>query len=555
MNKKIIFLILALIFSISLFLRLYHIDLLSLYTDETNGHYWMSYQIVKPFSGIQSLFLKAFNATFTSSWFLGLTPYSVRLNSAVFSSLIIVAIFVMVKNLSKSKNALIAALLTSFLIVVLPWSYMIGRIGHTQIPIIILLSLVHLNLFLKANNTREYLLSIIPLGLAFFYYQSMIVVGGLATILTAIYIYKSLNKKYRFQGLSVLIISFIGLSLLVDRQYHLLSSVSRGMDLAIWNDVNTPWEIDKYRALSWNSIPSILSFNLPPEQLANKLFLNRVTADLSIFTRNYLSFFSPDWLFLKGDAILRHSTGMVGAFYPFLIPFMIYGAFKFFQTAGKKARLTFLLWILASPIPAAITKDGAGYLLRVITLLPFLTYFCALGIVDSFSLISRKWRWSYAIVITMIGLYSTWSFFYGYFHVYPSLAARSFEYGFKELSDFQVSHQNSSMLIVWDGYYHNGDFRFWQRTPFDQYEAFKLKQIVIGESTFWQTFPNLYFSSPKSADDLRMFLKKNPVMYVVLPDRYFVKYPEEISLILSVEPVEQIRYPDQTTALTIFTVK
>ena len=551
MNKKIIFLILALIFSISLFLRLYHIDLLSLYADETNGNYWMSNQITRPFTNISSLLSRVFYATFTSAWFLGLTPLSIRLNSAVFSSLIVVAIFMMIKDLSKSKNSLTVALLASFLIVVSPWSYMIGRIGHTQIPIIILLSLIHLNLFFKANNTRGYLLSIIPLGLAFFYYQSMIVVGGAATVLAIVYSYHSLEKKYRLTGLTVFFAALVVLVYLVNIQYNFFSLASRGLDLAIWRDVNTPWEIDKFRGLSWNSAPSIFSFSLPPEQLANKLFLNRVTANLSIFTKNYLSFFSPDWLFLKGDAILRHSTGMVGAFYPLLLPFMIYGAFKFFQTADKKARTAFLVWILVSPIPAALTKDGAGYLLRTVTMLPFLTYFCALGIVESFNLIHKKLKPFYFAFLSLIFIYSAWSFFYGYLHVYPALSARAYEYGFKELSNFQVNHQNAPILVVWDGYYHNGDFRFWQRTPFDQYEAFKLKQIVIGESTFWQTFPNLYFSSPKSVDDYNKFIKQYKPSFIILPDRYFVKYPLEIEDFLDL--VDKIKYPDQTIAFQIFT--
>jgi hypothetical protein len=379
----------------------------------------------------------------------------------------------------------------------------------------------------------------------------MIVVGGAATVLAIVYSYHSLEKKYRLTGLTVFFAALVVLVYLVNIQYNFFSLASRGLDLAIWRDVNTPWEIDKFRGLSWNSAPSIFSFSLPPEQLANKLFLNRVTANLSIFTKNYLSFFSPEWLFLKGDAILRHSTGMVGAFYPFLLPFMLYGAFRFFQTADKKARTVFLVWILVSPIPAALTKDGAGYLLRAVTMLPFLTYFCALGIVESFNLIHKKLKPFYFAFLSLIFIYSAWSFFYGYLHVYPALSARAYEYGFKELSNFQVNHQNAPILVVWDGYYHNGDFRFWQRTPFDQYEAFKLKQIVIGESTFWQTFPNLYFSSPKSVEDYKNFIKQYEPVYVILPDRYFVKYPVEIENLL--DPIEQIMYSDQTIAFQIFT--
>jgi hypothetical protein len=176
-----------------------------------------------------------------------------------------------------------------------------------------------------------------------------------------------------------------------------------------------------------------------------------------------------------------------------------------------------------------------------------------LGISGSFNLVKKKWRLPYGIFVTLIGLYSAYYFFYGYFHVYPALSARSYEYGFKELSDFQVAHKDASMLIVWDGYYHNNDFRFWQKTPADQYQSFKMKRLTYGESVFWQTWPNLYFSAPKSVKDLKSFLLENPVIYIVLSDRFFVKYPEEIENLFPL--LQEVIYPDQTTAFQIYSAK
>jgi len=551
-NKKIVFLILALVFSISLFLRLYRIDLLSLYVDEAVGHYLLNTVDVQRSAGLPYDFIaKLFWRSYTLTWLLGYSALGVRLLAAVYGAIITLSICLIVPTARKNKIA--TTLLTASLAAFLPWSFMISRIGYSNIPIIITLILLHLYFFLKASTIRGYLMSLVFLFLALPYYQSMVIIVPLISFYVFLVMLRVSSRGERkiLSCAGIILVTLV--SIPVAGRFRLLSLSGRGLDLAIWRDVNTTYDTDKYRALSWDSSPSIFSFNITPEQLANKLFLNRINANLSVFTRNYLSFFSPEWLFLKGDAILRHSTGMVGAFYPFLLPFMLYGAFRFFKTADPKTRNFFLVWILVSPIPAALTKDGAGYLLRAVTMLPFLTYFCALGIVDSFSQITKKWRWPYGIVVASIGFYSAWSFFYGYFHVYPALSARAYEYGFKELSDFQVSHNNAPMLVVWDGYYHNGDFRFWQRTPFDQYEAFKLKQIVIGESTFWQTFGNLYFSAPKTVEDIVAFLKENPVSYIVLPDRYFVKYPEEIKELLT--PVKEIKYPDRTTALEIFTPK
>lgn len=554
MNKKILkaTILLGIIFLLGLFLRFYRLNLNipPLYADET-GHYF--YHQITLADGLERFILKYISST---TWLFGLSPLGARSLSAIYGSVIILAGYYFARVITKASGSnlyLRVALVNALLLALMPWNYMISRIGHTHIPIVVLLALVHLLLYLNAKSWRGKLISLIPYIVGGYFYPTLIIMAPLVLFLPIkdLLLENSLNKKYLFPILGIIVIAVTGIMI---GKYQIFSNAGRGLDLAIWRDVNTPWQTDRYRALSWNSEPTLFSFGLPPEQLANKLVYNRAMANITTFTKNYLSFFTPDWLFLKGDAILRHSTSQVGAFYPFLIPFMLYGAFVFFSTASKKNKIIFLTWIVASPLPAAITKDGAGYLLRAVTMLPFLTYFCALGIVESFNLIKGKWRIPYGLLVALVGLYSAYYFFFGYFHVYPALSARSYEYGFKELSDFQVVNGNAPMLVIWDGYYHNTDFRFWQETPMDQYKAFKLKEIVVGESHFNQTFPNLYFVNPKSLKDVQMFIKENYVDYIVLPDRYFVNYPVEIDKVFA-SPSAVIKYPDQTPALKIFEIQ
>lgn len=553
MNKKILkaTILLGIIFLLGLFLRFYRLNqnIPPLYADET-GHYFYT-QITLADGLVRYIFKYIFSAT----WLFGLSPLGVRSLSAIYGSAIIIAGYYFARVVTKASGSnlyLRVALVNALLLALIPWNYSISRLGHTHIPLIVLLALIHLILYSHAKSWHQKLISLIPFFVGGYFYPTLIIMSPIVLFLPIkeLLLENSLKKKYLY---TFLVLFTLGISAIMISKYKVFSTAGRGLDLAIWRDVNTPWQIDKYRALSWNSEPSLFSFGLPPEQLANKLVYNRVVANLSVFTRNYLSFFSPDWLFLKGDAILRHSTGQVGAFYPFLIPFMLYGAFVFYsnKALSTKHKALITIWILASPIPAAITKDGAGYLLRAVTMLPFLTYFCALGIVESFNLIRGKWRIPYGVLVALIGLYSAYYFFYGYFHVYPSLSARSYEYGFKELSDFQIANQNASMLVIWDGYYHNNDFRFWQETPFDQYNAFKLREVVVGQSHFNQTFPNLYFVNPKSTKDVLEFLKQNTVNFVVLPDRYFVNYPVELDKVFA-SPSAVILYPDKTPALKIY---
>lgn len=516
-----------------------------LYADET-AQYHIANSIS---SNTESLAFNLRNSLISYTWLIGLNPLGVRLPSALYGSILIVISYFFGTAVSKGNNKI--SLITALLFSLVPWAFMISRIGHASIPVMLILILLHLCLYLKSKTIIGHVVSFFPLALASIYYPSMVIIIPIVSIPVLIGIFKLVSRKQKmlFIGLTTGVVIFS--SILLASRYNLFSQKGRALQLAIWGDVNTTWQTDIYRALSWNSKPSLFSFYLPPEKLANKLVYNRIHANISTFTHNYLSFFSPDWLFLRGDPILRHSTSQVGALYLFLAPLLLYGAFVFFNTANKKTKQTFLIWILVSPIPAALTKDGAGYLLRAVTMLPFLTYFSALGIAESYHEVKKNLRIPYGILLVSLGLYSSYYFFFGYFHVYPVLSARSYEYGFKELSDFQVAYNNASMLIIWDGYYHNNDFRFWQKTPFYQYNSFIMKEIVVGESHVFQTYPNLFFVNPKSLDDIKKILIGNAIDFIVLPDRYFVNYPKNIEKVLTTHSTV-IKYPDQTTAFTIY---
>ena len=203
---------------------------------------------------------------------------------------------------------------------------------------------------------------------------------------------------------------------------------------------------------------------------------------------------------------------------------------------------------MVSPIPAAITSDGAGYLLRAVTLMPFLTYFIALGIVKSLDLIrQRSLKISYALLLLFVATYSVGSFLYGYFSVYPSLSAKSYEYGFKDLSQFQQANDNASMLVVWNGFYPNTVFRFWQQTPFADYQGFKPYNHQINHSIFRQTYTNLIIGWPDNPTDLNQALTTLKPDYLAIPVLYDYKS--------FFNPVKIINYPDSTPAFFIYKIK
>ena len=511
-----------LFFFLGLALRLYRLDQNTpeLYADEA-GHYYYKNYLTDP---AQNISKKILSITFTATNIFGLNPFGARFMSTLFGSLLIVVGFYFAKSLDKlsgSKNYLRVGLISSLLFATLPWSFAISRIGHTHIVIVTILGLLHIMLFINSKSLLQKLLSLVPLLIGTYYYPTLAVMSPLILFIPAKQMVWD-NQKYKKQ---VIISGTLFVALVIYTmisRFQILSTTSRAFDLSIWRDVNVTADANLYRGIARLSPASIFSINLAPESVVNKIYFNFPLSVISKFTENYLSFYTTNNLFLKGDPVLRHSTGMVGNFYLFLLPFMLYGSYRFFLGATSKDNKTLIaLWLVASPIPAAITKDGAAYLLRSISLYPILTYFCALGLVCSFDYFkSVSTKIIYCLLLLAVFTFSAHYYLFGYFHVYPSLAKNSFEYGFKGLSDFQQTTK-VKMLVIWEDKYPIGLFCFWQNLPYDVCKAENLnKSEIVGESRVDLPNKNIHFSLPKNEKDLEAIVTKYKPSHIALSTRF-----------------------------------
>ena len=106
------------------------------------------------------------------------------------------------------------------------------------------------------------------------------------------------------------------------------------------------------------------------------------------------------------------------------------------------------------------------------------------------------------------------------------------------------------MLIIWNGYYPNMHFRFWQKTPFVDFQSFVPQAININNSVFYQRFSNLYFVWPKTEADIVSFIKAQKPIFIVFPANFIKSYPEYAMQNL----VQVIKYPDGTDDFLIYTL-
>jgi len=552
MKKKLPLVLAILIVLVGFLVRFYRLNLNfpSLYADETSWYFGLA-NLLKPAQSFLDFFYKNFFLRLiTFTWLLGLTPLGVRLPSTVFGTLFLFLIYWLAKeiNFEKKKTWQITPLVTLILAAFLPWGVHLARIGHVLVILSLTMVGIHWLIYLRAKTIKAYFWSLLPLFLAAYFYLSMVLIGPLALILV---IYKIWQLKPSIKVKKTILITGIILIALFSLVFLKRGGSSRGLDLAIWRDVNITAAENIDRGLARFSNPTIFSLNHNPE-LVSRFFYNRPMAVINTFTRIYLSFYSPDFLFLKGDPTLRHSTGRFGVFYPFLLPFLIYGAFLFFAGGERKTKEMFLFWLLVSPIPAALTKGGDGYLLRVTYMLPLLTYLSALGIVEFLKLFKRKLKIILSVLLFFIFVFNTYNFLFNYFHVYPASSARSFEYGFKELTEFQKENNFKTLLVIWDGYYPRSYFGFWQPSFYKNLNNFTVKKITVGQSDFYQVNESLYFSLPYIENDLQIFLKENKISFIALPGD--LKGSFNNYQLFKQNPINIINYPDQSSAFYLYQI-
>ncbi len=543
---------LFIIFVLAFALRFYRINVNTppLYVDEVSSKYLaLPWYLSSP--NLTDAFFNILYSPFNLVWLFGFNPLGVRLPSVIFGSISAFFIYLFVKeiplNLSRNRSTLVA-IVTFGLVAILPWHFMISRLGFSAISILLILQSLHFYFYFKAKSTKGYLISILFLLLGIFCYPSLIIIAPFI-IAWIIFLILKKFKISKVAAIGIILISAILISGFFFLRYGGFASHNRGLDLVIWNDVNTTSDFNFYRGYARLSEPSVFSLTIPPEDLLSKIYFNKYTSVFHVFIKNYLSFFSGDFLFLKGDPILRHSTGTTGTFYPILFPFMIYGAYYFFKNSNKKLSVFILLWVILSPVPAAISKDGSQYLLRVLTVMPILSYFAGLGLVNSLNFFSQ-FKKLYVFFISLTLFLSAFYFFFNYYHVYPFFGGRSYEYGFKEVSDFQLENNLSPLLVIWDGYYPHYYFRFWQAERINKYKLSPISEVVINNDKYFIAGDNLYFSYPKSENDLYQIMNAVSVSYVAIPIDYLNKNSE--FKLFKQKPLKVINYPSQDPAFYIF---
>jgi len=370
-------------------------------------------------------------ASIPGIWLFGLTELGVRITPVVYGTLTVLLLFYLAREITRNTKI---ALIASFLLALSPWHIHLTRASFESSFSIFWVMLGILLLLKGLKNGKWLVLSVLPLVLAVYTYNSARVFVPLFLIgFFIIYRKKLYVKKKAVIAASLMFVAFLlplipfSLSGDVANRYKLVSII---------DDPGLVPRIDEARNLS--SLP----------QPAIRLVHNRVTYTTATFISNYFAHFKPDYLFISGAPHRQHHVQDVGQLYLIQAPFIFLGLYYLFK-GKKKYRWLLVIWILFAFLPVSITRDSIPHALRTIIAAPAYQILTAFGLVESIRLATTKnLRRLLVVAPVAILLISFGKYQYNYYTKYPFLYSRDWQYGYKEVVGYIKEHYSEYDRIV-----------------------------------------------------------------------------------------------------------
>jgi 4-amino-4-deoxy-L-arabinose transferase-like glycosyltransferase len=330
--------------------------------------------------------------TIPSVALFGLTKEAIRLPNAFLGVGAVLVVYLLIAEFGKIQNIKKGhffdfqkwGLLGAFFVAINPWHIQLSR-GAFEANMTAFFLPLGIFFFLKAiKNPHYYIYSAIIFGLNLFTYHAAKVVTPVIVIALLFIFRKELftswKKQVNAQMYFYSAITIFVLFLVLTAGTFLGGAGRRASDVSIFNGALEAQADERLLAISNGMNPTIA------RALHNKYF---VIADR--FTDNYISYFSPDFLFENGA---RETTyGMVpglGTFYAyeliFFMAFLVYSAKNF----KEKYIHILIVWIFASPIPASLTMGVGLAANRAATMLPVLSIASACGAVFIWRFVTSK---------------------------------------------------------------------------------------------------------------------------------------------------------------------
>lgn len=530
-----IFLALAIIVGIAFFLRVYGISEVppALNWDETSIAY-NAYSILKTgkdeWGKTTPVHFKSYGEyklpgqvyfSIPGIAIFGLNEFGVRITPVVYGTLTVLLLYFLTKNIFGSQKV---GLISAFLLAISPWHIQLTRASFESSFSVFWVTLGVL-LFVKGFKDKKYWLwSVLPFVLAIYTYNAARVFVPMFLV-TLFFIYKKEITKHSKIFITSLIL--FAVSMIPLAAFFVSGEATARLKLvSITDDPGFALRVNEARGKT----------NLP-EPLP-RLIHNKITHYVYVFAGNYLSHFTPDFLFINGAGHKQHHVQGIGEFYVAQAPFILIGFYFLFR---KKNKWRWLLasWLLLSFVPVSVTVDSIPNALR--TILAVIPYEIATAFGAWWSYEALKKKKLFFIPIAAIILVTLTiqfkSYLHNYFNIYPIRYSRDWQYGYKQVVGYIKKHYQDYDLIVFSRtygephmftlFYMDWDPAKYQVDPkLNRFEAYRWIWVLNFDKFY---FPDLGDTGTKYADIQRKNLDKK-ILFIGKPG----DFPPELPRLLTV---------------------
>ena len=380
MKKILITLILLLVIGLAVLTRFYKLGEApaGLYVDEA-GQGYSAYSILKTgkdeFGKNYPIVFRSFTDFKTPVYIysivplipqFGLTPFTIRFPSFLFSILTIPILFLLVRKLTPKNMSLPLAFLATFLFAISPWHIVFSRTYvECNLALFFLLSGVYV-FYLSLQRPFLLLVAAVLFAVAVPAYHSQRLVTPLVVIFLALrhkkIIFSKTHKKWLILACVVgFVLTIPMLSIITTPGF-----LARAAGLNIFSEARVPagFVADYQGIFSW-------------------LVNSRWFLSVQEFIALYLSYFSPRLMFNVGDYEPRSSFPELATFFIWQLPFYLVGLYIFTKSRLGELKFFVLILLLLAPIPAAITRDPYNTYRSLPLVIPQ-TIIISLGIISVF---------------------------------------------------------------------------------------------------------------------------------------------------------------------------
>lgn len=369
-------------------------------------------------------------------WLFGLSSIAVRLPSVLLSLLTVYLTYRIGMFIGKKSGIGNLGEVAAALLAISPWHIYISRLGH-EANLGQALIVVAVYLFLVGGTERKkyfLLASGVAFGLSVHGYQSEKIITPLLLLSGVGIFWQELWYQKKDAILAGILIVLISLPAVI------ATLSPHGMMRFAGTSAFAPETAQMVAAAS-----KYTAAKEAGNRVAQIEHSRYVTA-AKIFVQNYVSHFSPSWLFVGSNRESFKVPG-VGLLYWWEMIGILLGCWGLVRCSmPRKLKAFLLIWIFISPIPAAITTQSP-HAMRSYTFVPGLQLLEAVGWAYIVSFLSDAQRRIAAVIISMVVANTVLNFWNGYLHRFPREQSDSFQYALRDAISYARVHEGEYQSI------------------------------------------------------------------------------------------------------------